>query len=62
MFLNQAKYGPVIQVDFYELVDKLFERYHNTGKYRRCIIQPKGHYCILKTTPFSSKHCLASIL
>ena len=46
----------IIHIYLHELLNKVFKHNDNyLRKYCSLILQPKGHDCILKTTPFSNK-------
>ena len=55
--------GLIIHIYLQELLNKVFKHGDNYPiKYCVCILQPKRHDCILKTTPFNDKHGLMTIL
>ena len=56
MILDQSVDYPVIYIYLQKILNKIFKcSDDNPREYRRCILQPKGHHCVLKATPFGDK-------
>ena len=62
MFLNEPKYNPIVELDLKRFMNKKFEGNHYyTGKNSSSILESKGHYRVLETTPLRRKGFLMSI-
>ena len=63
MVPNQSIDNLVIHIHLQEVLNKIFKYRDNyVREYNWCILQPKRHDCILKTSPLSDKHSLITIL
>lgn len=63
MELDQSKHHLIVKVYLQKFMNEVFEcRNDYAEKNRWCILQPKRHYGVIKTSPFSHKGHLASIL
>ena len=62
MILNEPKYGPIVKEDIEKFMNKIFEGNHYyLGKNSRSILDSKGHYRVVETTPLRRKGFLVSV-
>ena len=62
MILNEPKYYPIVEVYLKKFMNKIFEGNHYyPGKDSRRILESKGNYCVLETTPLHHKGYILSI-
>ena len=59
MILNDPKYCPIVEVDLKKFKDKILEgNIYYPGKDSGSILESKGNYRVLKTTPLHCKGCI----
>ena len=62
MILNEPKYYSIVEVDLKQFMNKIFEcNHYYLGKDSRSILESKGNYHVLETTPLCHKGSLVSI-
>ena len=62
MILNEPIYSSILKVDLKKFMNEIFEGTHYYfRKNSRSILESKGHYRVLETTPLRRKGFLVSI-
>ena len=62
MILNEPKYCPILEVDLNKFMNKKFKgNDYYSRKNNRSILESKGNYYVLETTPLCHKGCLVPV-